>query len=469
MEEITPMIRTEIEKYLKQNGLTLTEFAHIIDLNVGTFSSIVAGNRSVSVNHLDRITAGMELPPDYFYERYIEECIIESSSLNWRKISPFLYRCAELGRLDFIQRVMSPLLDTSMYLPLLFEMAEDLFQKGIYQDAAACLYENVAESEKKQHSERLAICQYRLFSLGIGKDQAQNLQTAARFEPFVDRLDEIDQLDALKDLANVYRSLSMWDKVYKLSCQMYKLGQIQYDLAHNSKKETELKNKLRSGPLFAYIAYAELMCAHACDAKGNHKQALGHIQGYADLSWVKENDDESLYWKNQFQQWAKINTYVNKLMSGDISVLPDYVEHISGEKHIFAELLNVLEVANRYDIDIDPVLERFEPQIAAYRDPEQTNTLAEQQVILEENIRFWYKLAKYSLLKERYLYGFKCLTEALKKSGIINHALFISNCAGLFFCFSEYADPETQAQFYVAYKEVWKKNDQEDGFSCGYN
>ncbi len=193
MEEITPMIRTEIEKYLKQNGITLTEFSHIIDLNVGTFSSIVTGNRSVSVNHLDRITAGMELPPDYFYERYIEECIIESSSLNWRKISPFLYRCAELGRLDFIQRVMSPLLDTSMYLPLLFEMAEDLFQKGIYQDAAACLYENVAESEKKQHSERLAICQYRLFSLGIGKDQAQNLQTAARFEPFVDRLDEIDQ------------------------------------------------------------------------------------------------------------------------------------------------------------------------------------------------------------------------------------------------------------------------------------
>ncbi|MCC3380616.1 helix-turn-helix domain-containing protein, partial [Paenibacillus farraposensis] len=191
MEEITPMIRTEIEKYLKQNGITLTEFSHIIDLNVGTLSSIVTGNRSLSVNQLDRITAGMELPPDYFYERYIEECIIESPSLHWRKISPFLYRCAELGRLDCIQCVMSLLLDTSMYIPLLFEMAEDLFQKGEYQEAATCLYENVAESERKQHSERLALCQYRLFSIRIGKDQAQNLQTAAKFEPFVDRLDEI--------------------------------------------------------------------------------------------------------------------------------------------------------------------------------------------------------------------------------------------------------------------------------------
>lgn len=465
--EITPMIRTEIERYLKQNGITLTEFGHIIDLNVGTVSGIVTGNRSISVNQLDRITAGMQLPPDYFYDRYIEECIIESA-LNWRKISPFLYRCVELGRLDCIKRVVSLLLDTPIYIPLLFEMAEDLFQKE-FLDAADCLYENVAESERKQHSERLAICQYRLFSLRIGKDQAQNLQTAARFEVFVDRLNEADQLDALKDLANVYRSLSMWDKVYKFSSQMHQLGEIQYHLIYHSKKEKEFKNKLRSGPLFAYIAYAKLMCAHACDAKGNHKEALEHIQGYADLSWVKESDDESLYWKNQFQQWAKINSYVNRIMSGDISALPDYVEHISGEKHIFAELLNVVEVANRYHIDIDHILQRFEPQIAAYREPEHTNSLAEQQVLLEEAVRFWYKLAKYNLFKERYLYGFKCLIEALKKSGIINHALLISNCAGLFFRFSEYADPETQAQFSSAYEEVWKKNDQEDGFSFGYN
>jgi hypothetical protein len=45
----------------------------------------------------------------------------------------------------------------------------------------------------------------------------------------------------------------------------------------------------------------------------------------------------------------------------------------------------------------------------------------------------------------------------LKKSGIINHVLLISNCAGLFFRFSEYADPETQAQISSAYEEVWKK------------
>ncbi|WP_068497708.1 helix-turn-helix domain-containing protein [Paenibacillus kribbensis] len=457
MEEITPMISTEIGKYLKQNGITLTEFGHIIDLNVGTVSGIVSGNRSISVNQLDRITAGMGLPPDHFYECYIEECIMESP-LNWRKISPFLYRCVELGRLDCIKRVVSLLLDTSVYIPLLFEMAEDLFPKG-YPDAAAYLYESVAESERKQHSERLAVCQYRLFSLRIGKDQAHNLQTAVRFEPFVDRLDEFDQLDALKDLANVYRSLSMWDKVYIFSCQMYKLGQIQYDLVHNSKRKMKPEKKL-SRPLFVYIAYAELMCAYACDAIGDHEQALEHIRGYTDLRWVQETDSDTLHWLGQFQQWAKINTYVNRLMSGDISVLPDYVEHISGEKHVFNELLNVVEVANRYDIDIDHILQRFEPQIAAYRDSEHTNVLTEQQVILEENVRFWYKLAKYNLNRGRYSYGFKCLIDAFEKAITLKHALLIANCVGLFERFRAYAEPGILARY-----NMWERNDRKDGFA----
>ncbi|MGQ3477137.1 helix-turn-helix domain-containing protein [Paenibacillus sp. TY11] len=455
--EITPTIRAEIERYLKQKGLSMTQFGHITNLNVGTVSGIITGNRSLSVNQLDRITMGMNLPPDYFYERFVEECV-EESPLNWRRVKPFVYRCVELGRLDCLQRAVSMFLDNPIYTHSLFELAEDLFHKG-YRDTAAYLYENAAVSERKQHSERLALCQYRLFSIRIGEDQAQNLQAAAKFEPFVDRLDEVDQLDALKDLANVYRSLSMWDKVYKFSCQMYKLGQIQYDLVHNSKREIKPVKKL-SRPLFVYIAYAELMCAHACDANGDHEQALDHIRGYTDLSWVKENDPDTLHWLGKFQQWAQINTYVNRLMSGDISVLSDYVGRISGEKHFFAELLNVIEVANRYDIDIDHILQRFEPQIEAYRDQVYTSTLTEQQVILEETVRFWYKLAKYNLNKGRYSYGFKCLIDAFEKAVTLKHALLIANCVGLFERFRAYAEPGILARY-----NMWERNDRKDGFA----
>lgn len=463
--EITPTtnthtIRAELEKYLKREGLNMTEFGHIAGMNPGTVSGIRTGNRSISVNQLDRITMGMNLPPDYFFDSFVEECVIDK--LNWRRINPFLYRCVQFHRLDCLQKVVSVLLDNPIYLPQLFELAEDSFKNG-HKEAAFYLYANVAESERQQHSERLALCHYRLFKLTIGNDQAVNIDAASKFESFVHRLNEIDQLDALKDLANVYRSLSMWDKVYKFSHRMGQLGQIQYNFVHNSKRtETEPQKKL-SRPLFVYIAYAELLCANACDAKGDHKKALEHLHGYADLSWVKEKDPDSLYWKKQYKQWAKINTYVNRLMSGDISILPDYVEHMAGEKEIFSELLNVIEVANRYNVDVDHILQRFEQQITAYQEPSSCDMYT-QQVLPEEYVRFWYKMAKYSLNKGRYTYAFKCLINAFEKAVTINHVLLIANCVGLFFHFKAHAAPETQEQFRTIYQEVWEKNDQKDGF-----
>lgn len=42
--------------------------------------------------------------------------------------------------MDCIKRVVSLLLDTPIYIQVLFEMAEDLFQKE-YLDAADCLYD----------------------------------------------------------------------------------------------------------------------------------------------------------------------------------------------------------------------------------------------------------------------------------------------------------------------------------------
>ncbi|MBE0339000.1 helix-turn-helix domain-containing protein [Paenibacillus sp. 23TSA30-6] len=464
--EITPGIRAELEKYLEQKGLSKTAFGHISGLNPGTVSGIVTGNKSISVNQLDLITLGMELPPDHFYERYIEEYIIDEP-LNWRKISPYLYRCVELHRLDCLKRVVYLLLDYATYPPLLYGVAENVFKDG-YNEAAAFLYTKVAESEKQQHSERLAVCQYRLFKLTIGKDQAVNLEAAAKFESFITRLDEIDQLDALKDLTNVYRSMGYWDKTYTFAKEMGRLGKIQYDMVHNSgRKEQGLRKKL-SRPLFVYIAYADLLCANACDAKGHYDQALEHLRAHTDLSWVKEQDSDTLHWMGLFQRWGKINTYVNRLMSGDVSVLPDYVEYMAGEQQIFAELLNVIETANRYDMDVDHILQRFETQIAAYQEPSSAD-LYTQQVLPEQYVRFWYKMAKYSLNKGRYPYGLKCLINAFEKAVTINHALLISNCSGLFDRFRVHAAPETLSRYEKISQEVWERNDQKDGFVLDSN
>ncbi|KAF6622949.1 hypothetical protein H6F38_28440, partial [Paenibacillus sp. EKM208P] len=182
------------------------------------------------------------------------------------------------------------------------------------------------------------------------------------------RLDEIDQLDALKDLANVYRSLRLWDRLDVTARKMRDKAEIQYTLEHQQKKRksAEIEKRL-SRPLFVYITYADLLCASVCEAQGDYQQALQYTYAYVNLDWVKETDEDTLHWIKLFQNWALCNTYVNKLLSGDISVLPDYVEYISVSsnttKEMVTQLLNIMMAANRFQVDVDEVLKQFETEI----------------------------------------------------------------------------------------------------------
>ncbi|MGF9641611.1 helix-turn-helix transcriptional regulator [Paenibacillus sp. MABNS29] len=441
--EITPTIRAEVQTYLIRKRLTMTEFGHMIDLNVGTVSGIVTGNRSISVHQLDRITMGMNLPPDYFYERYIDECI-EEEPLNWRRISPFLYRCVELGRLDCLRRVVGMLLDNPVYLPSLFEVAEDSFKKG-YTEAAAFLYENVAEGERYQYSERLAVCQYRLFTIRIGDDQEKDYDAAIQFEPYVDRLDEIDQLEALKDLANTYRSLRKWDKVELFAKAMGDKAKIQYKLEQQRHHVDRDNSKKPNFPLFAYWAFSHLLRAEACEGRKDYEQALQHTYAYSDLSWVNATDETTLKWKKKYEDWAVVNTYLNKLLSGDKSVLSDYVAYISSRKdEILPALDNMLEAANRYHFDVDDILIQFEGEIISFLEREKVEGLYTQRFITERYTDFSRELAIYLLRKGKFSDGFTFLLSCLERSAEVNNKIQAIRCMRLFTHFKEHASAHTK-------------------------
>ncbi|ALA41479.1 DNA-binding protein [Paenibacillus peoriae] len=444
--EITPTIRAEVQTYLIRKSLTMTEFGHIIDLNVGTVSGIVTGNRPISVHQLDRITMGMNLPPDYFYERYIDECI-EEEPLNWRRISPFLYRCVVLGRLDCLRRVVGMLLDNPVYLPSLFEVAEDSFKKG-NTEAAAFLYENVSEGEKYQYSERLAVCQYRLFTIRIGDDQEKNYDAAIQFEPYVDRLDELDQLDALKDLANTYRSLRKWDKLELFAKALGDKAKIQYNLEqkrHHMNKDISKKPKF---PLFAYWAFSHLLRAEACEGRKDYEQALQHTYAYTDLSWVNATDETALKWKRQYEDWAVVNTYANKLLSGDKGVLLNYVNYISSRKEeVLPALDNMLEAANRYHFDVDDILIQFEGEIISFLERKKVEGLYTQRFITERYTDFSRELAIYLLRKGKFSDGFTFLLSCLEKSAEVNNKIQAIRCMRLFTYFKEHASAHTRAVY----------------------
>ncbi|MDQ0493541.1 helix-turn-helix domain-containing protein [Paenibacillus brasilensis] len=447
----TPTISAEFEDYLKQNNMTLGQFAEYSGVHQRTLSNWITQHRPVSVEQLDRITLAMGLPEGYFYELYIENYIIERSP-NMRRIEPLLYRCAELDKLDAIHRMVGHIMDNLLYSPKLFEIAETLFAQGRH-DAALLLYEGVAETEKYQHSERLAICQYRLFTIQVGDDQNRNVRAASIFEAFVERLDEIDQLDALKDLANVYRSLRKWDKVEEMARKMKEKAKVQYLMKHQQKKRehNEAANKL-SRPMFVYITYADMLCAGVCEAQGDYQQALQFTYAYANLDWVKETDEDTRHWIGLFQHWAEGNTYVFKLLSGDTSGLLDYVEYIctspdKSEKEMVAKLMNVMLAANRYQIDVDNILRRFETEINFITQQQPSADMYTHQVVPEQSTRFKYELAKYYLNRGRYSIGFKYLLDVLSKSIAINKEAFFIRCIRLFEQFKESADVQAYSNY----------------------
>jgi transcriptional regulator with XRE-family HTH domain len=463
----TPTIRAELDRYLKQEGLSLIQFGNIAGMNRGIVSSIVSGNKSMSVNQLDLITEAMGLPEGYFYDLFIENYIIDTPP-NMRRIEPFLYRCAELDKLDAIRRVAGAIMDNLLYSPKLFEIAENLFAQGRH-GAALLLYEGVAEAEKYQHSERLAICQYRIFTIRIGDDQSHNIRAAAVFEAFVERLDEIDQLDALKDLANVYRSLRKWDKVEEMARKMRDKAEIQYSMKHRQEsRERDESVKKLSRPLFVYISYTDLLCASVCEAQGDYQQALDYTYTYANLNWVKETDYDTRHWVSLFKSWAEGNTYVYKLLSGDINVLHDYVEYIAAssvtnEDEKLSKLLNVIIAANQYNIDVDDILERFETLIVSFSQQPSSDDMYAQQVIPDYIAWFGYELAHYYLHRGSYIDGFKHLMYSMVSYHTLNNETYFINCMGLFLHFRDYALPETKAAFLNFIEKVWMTNVEKNG------
>ncbi|EHS57389.1 helix-turn-helix domain-containing protein [Paenibacillus sp. Aloe-11] len=421
----------------------------------------------MSVNQLDRITEAMGLAEGYFYDLFIENYIIDFPP-NMRRIERLLYRCAELDKLDAIRRIVGQIMDNLLYSPKLFDIAEALLAQGRHH-AASLLYEGVAEAEKYQHSERLAICQYRIFTIQIGDDQNQNLRAASIFESFVERLDEVEQLDALKDLANVYRSLRKWDKVDEMARKMRDKAKIQYTLKHqhNSRELNEAAKKL-SRPMFVYITYADLLCANACEEQGDYEQALHYTYAYSNLDWVRETDEDAQHWIGLFKHWSQANILAYRLLSGDVSVLHEYLNYIDVSSDTIQEdrvtqLLNIMTAANRYKLDVNDILKQFETEIASFSQRPSSSDMYTQQVIPDYSALCGYELAYYYLNQEMYSDGFNQLFCAMVKAHILNNETYFINCMGLFVRFKAHAVPETKAEFYNLIEKVWLNNVEKSG------
>jgi transcriptional regulator with XRE-family HTH domain len=447
-------IRSELENYIKSQRITLQRLADNSQINAGTLSAILHSNRPIALRQLDRLTEGMGLPEGTLYELYERECLTDHNP-NWRRLSPFLHRCAQLNKLDCITRVTSAILDNLAYIPLLFETAEYLFQENRY-DAARILYECVAESERYQHSERLAVCQFRMFTMAVGSNQQANLRATVRFEDYADKLCEEDQLDALRQLANVHYTLRHWDRVYDIAIEMGKKAEMLYSSQNNQKSKKPFKKTAR--PIFYYIFYSYLLQGSIHFEHHEYEQALHYLALYADTSWVIEHNETDTRYKKRFETFAKANGYLYKIKSGDMSVLPDYVAYMMENKNEWlVALMSIVEAANRNNYDIDNVLQWLDDDL------QELGKLSDYDTHLNEfrYIKLYLELANYYFQRNRYEAGIQMVMVCLKNAVKDNNVKSVITCVALFEKYRQYASQQEIECYQSLSEEIQRRSSYE--------
>ncbi|MGF9912667.1 helix-turn-helix transcriptional regulator [Paenibacillus ehimensis] len=111
MRVVNRSLRWEIEDQMKLHGHNINQLAEFTGINPDNLSSALNGiSRSMTINQLDALGKVFGKVPGWLYELYTEECISEER-LSRRRLVPYLVRCAEVGRNDCIDAVVSKILD----------------------------------------------------------------------------------------------------------------------------------------------------------------------------------------------------------------------------------------------------------------------------------------------------------------------------------------------------------------------
>ncbi|MEX3618887.1 helix-turn-helix domain-containing protein [Paenibacillus glucanolyticus] len=451
-------ISAELLRYLKQENLTISFFADKSGINSGTLSRIINGQQTISVSSLDLITKAMNLEKGHFYSLYAtESCSL--SSLDWRRLGPFIQSCAELGKLQIVDQVVSLMMDSLSYASHLFDCAEHLFEEG-YKDAAVIIYRKVAESERYQHAERLALCQYRIFTCSLTKNQEHNLECALQLESYILRLGEAEQLDALKDLANLFLSLRKWTKARYYAKLMGHVSKNLYEQKVNRKSQRK-KTIEPAKPLFGYILYANLMLGAISAEEADYEKALYYVSSYEDLSWVVETDEESEQTKKQFKDWAIGNKYLYQLMSGRTDVLEEYVDYVSVRKNeVLMALFKIVQAANIYRFDIDKYLERFKNIIMDQLERSETVGSYTTQFFDDRFANFLTDVGLYYLRRNNIHNGVRYILDSLAVSYKINNTANIVRCCSTIEKIRSQIDYSDLQKYAAFMKEVYDQDEE---------
>ncbi|MEK5506581.1 DNA-binding protein [Paenibacillus sp. FSL P4-0113] len=452
MENATT-IRSEIEKELKLGGYTFNSFGQATGLNRGIFSAMLNGNppKPISVRQMDLITKAFNYPEGWLYDLYVDECFYDGRP-HWKRVKPFLIRCVEVGNLRCVEKVLSRLMEDLNHIPTIFALAEELYEEGKLQEAIP-FYECVIENEKYQHSERLAISHYRIFSISVSESMERNLEAALRFVPFRNRVPLEYHLDGLLKLLNLYHNLHQWKEAERYADELRALTTIVCKSRETNKKSFTLKTERH---LVVYYGQGYLMKGIALEKQERYEEAMKYISGYADLSWFEDLGGIGQKEVQKFTLWANANQLSLKILMGDTSSLPMYIQFLKNNPpEILLGLLTIVESANKHGFLIEHILQQFSHELASFN-----NELSMEASYYKQSFSYdtyadlCYQLAIYMFNNHSHEKGIYYVLKSLKKCLEISSKEKFMICTALFERFRNKATKDQKSEYEGIMEEV---------------
>lgn len=445
-------IRSEIINHLERFGHSFSSFGQASGINKGVISAILNNNppKPISVRQIDLITKALGYDEGALYDLFVEECFANEKP-NGRRIGSFLIRCSELGKEDTIAQVLSRLMENLTYLTLVFSLAENLYTSGKMKESII-YYKCVAEHERYQHSERLAISQYRIFRASIGFDTEHNMEATLQFIPYRKRLPENYQLDALFQIINAYYVMNKWDKTEHYADELILLSNI---VIKNEKRKMLGKRPyeqlVTDRPLVTYYGYGYLVKGVVLEHEGRYEESMTYVSTYADLSWFEGLDENGHLSVERYRTWAIGNMYTLEILMGNVSVFPEYIQLLQDNPNeILLGLLTIMKSANIHGLSVDNILEKFKDVIQEYQNDDLLLKLSNGYMLSLNRFKcanLCYQIAIYQFGNKRYREAIRNIFQSITIYAIINKKGGVIDSISLFEKYRSYASQEELKEY----------------------
>ncbi|KZE72224.1 hypothetical protein AV545_15790 [Paenibacillus jamilae] len=113
-------------------------------------------------------------------------------------------------------------------------------------------------------------------------------------------------------------------------------------------------------PLVFYYGFSYLAKGTALQKPRLYDQAREYILKYSELGWFSGLDKIDWEEVERFKFFAKANLYTNDLLSGKLSVLPEYAQFLEDNpEELLPGLVTIMETASLHSVNVDDILEKF--------------------------------------------------------------------------------------------------------------